>query len=291
MQGTITRAVWCTLAAFLLLLAACGGAPVQQTTPEAQYQFAKEAIVGKNYVKALDTLNAVVKRQSDSELAVRANLTRSVLLAGMSEAYKHLAEAYMEGYRNPSARSYANDMRKMAMDYYGMARVRSVEYVEGFDLTMKHVQAGKTVALDGPFPDTAGHENPALDKIRHGAMISDDERMKAEFDEVEAGLARAVASTLGVGDDLNAARARMQSGSATVKHPALLVSAAGQMCQLSAIFGRKALDDDRLNRAFHERALATADTAIEKLKQEPDKKLEDTVKKIKKECQQVMKGG
>lgn len=291
MSGTHTRAVGCTLAAFLFILAACGGGPTTQSTPEGQYQFAKEAIAGKNYVKALDTLNQIVKRQPDSELAMRASLTRSVLLAGMADGYKRMAEAYMDGYKSPNARTYANQMRKFAMDYYGMGRVRSVEYVEAFDLTMRHVQTGKPLTLDCALPQTTGREDPGLDKIRAGAMVSDDERLKVEYSEVESGLARAIAATLGVGEDLNAARARFEGGAAKVAQPALLVAAAGHMCQLSAIFGRRALDDDRLDRAFHERALTTADSALEKLKKEPNAKLEATVKKIRKECEKVLKGG
>lgn len=291
MQRTTTRAAWYTLAAAMLFLAACGGGPSPESTPEGQYKFAKEAIAGKNYVKALDTLEQVIKRGPDSDLAVRANLTRAALLAGMSEAYKRMAEAYMEGYKSPSARAYSSQMRKMAMDYYGMGRVRSVEYVEGFDRTAKHIQAEKTLTFDLPMPQTIGREATALEQVRHGKLLSDEERVKIEYEEVEAGLARAIAQMLGVGEDLNAARARLQGGSATVNPTGMLVAAGQRMCLLSAIFRPRALDDQRLDRAFHERALATVDSALERLKKEPDKKLEESAKKVKQECQKALKGG
>ena len=291
MQRTTTRAVWYTLAAVMLVLAACGGGPAPESTPEGQYKFAKEAIAGKNYVKALDTLEQVIKRAPDSDLAVRANLTRAALLAGMADAYKRMAEAYMDGYRSPSARAYSSQMRKMAVDYYGMGRVRSVEYVEGFDRTAKHIQAGKALTFDLPMPQTMGQEAAAMEQIRHGKMAGDEERVKIEYEEVEAGLARAIAQMLGAGEDLNAARARLQGGSATVNPTGMLVAAAERMCLLSAIFHPRALDDQRLDRAFHERALTTVDTAMERLKKEPDKKLEDSAKKLKKECEKAMKGG
>ena len=291
MQRTTTRAVWSTLAAGMLFLAACGGGPAPESTPEGRYKFAKEAIAGKNYVKALDTLEQVIKRAPDSDLAVRANLTRAALLAGMADAYKRMAEAYMDGYRSPSARAYSSQMRKMAVDYYGMSRVRSVEYVEGFDRTAKHIQAGKALTFDLPMPQTMGQEAAAMEQIRHGKMAGEEERVKIEYEEVEAGLARAIAQMLGAGEDLNAARARLQGGSATVNPTGMLVAAAERMCRLSAIFQSRALDDQRLDRAFHERALTTVDTAMERLKKEPDKKLEDSAKKLKKECEKAMKGG
>ena len=113
-----TRTVRFSLAFLGLLLAiSCGtGKPqLSKNSPEYLYSQAKEAMADVKYEKAISLTNDLQQKFPDSEYATKARILRVVLLAGLSSAYRDMAEAYLTGFEKPGGNS--GKLRSTAFDY------------------------------------------------------------------------------------------------------------------------------------------------------------------------------
>src|SRR5437762_10375303 len=102
----------------LMVAMSCGtGKPqLSKNSPEYVYSQAKEAMADVKYEKAISLTNDLLQKFPESDYATKARILRVVLLAGLSSAYRDMAEAYLAGFEKSSPN--AGKLRGTAFDYY-----------------------------------------------------------------------------------------------------------------------------------------------------------------------------
>lgn len=286
------RRAWlgCALGGVALLLLSCDG-PIVARSPEALYALAKQQIAHANYSPALDTLSKVIRESPQSEPARRAHVLRVALLGGMAQAFKDIAESYLEGHQQAGAAAYASQMRSMAIDYFGRARGHSIELVEALD----RLQQEATPApwrLDLPLPQAASG-SAVLAKVRQGTWVEDPERAQAEREELRQGLAQMLAGLVDTEGNLDRARERLRfRGLPFEVEPAnFYLGAARELLNLSSIYRPEALRDPRMFRLFHERAAAAAARAAQRAAEIGNDRIRDESEQLQRHCQTVLERG
>ena len=95
----------CVLGLMFAIGCGSGKPPMSKNSPEYVYSQAKEAMADAKYEKAIGLTNDILQKFPDSEYAGKARILRVVLLAGMSSAYRDMADAYLEGFEKPGGNS------------------------------------------------------------------------------------------------------------------------------------------------------------------------------------------
>ncbi len=271
---------------FSSLVAWSGCAPSPKpVTPASQFAEAKEMLRQRTHDRALDSLAKLSKQEN--EMAERARMLSIAVLGGMGESYREMADAYMKG--STVVRTEAEKMRfrKMAMDYYGMARVRSLNYVEQL-LPLLRKSDTKPFTVEARFPEASAVENATLNKLQQGIWVGEEERYRAELDMLDLWVAKILCASASV-SDLNQGRALYQKGTVDLDPRGYFVAMAKTMMDASALFTPKALDNSRMRRLFYEKADETLDVSMRLLKMQPDKALETRARRMKQDCQKELK--
>lgn len=257
-------------------LAACGG-PIVARSPEALYARAQEQIANGRYVPALDSLDRAAEKTPDSPAGVRAQLLRLALLGGLTWAYQDIAQSYLEGHQRAGEAPHAPRMRSTAMDYFGRVRGLGTDLVEALD-------AGEQEYLAAPVrlnfvPPQAEGSGATLDRLREGNWLEDEERARAERERVEQGLT----------DMLRRLSGNRPLGPDTEFEPAAVaLGTARHLLDLTAAFAPEALDDPRMYRHFHQRALTAAALAAEMGREAGNFLWEGQAKEIERLCRRVL---
>ena len=135
----------------LVLAMSCGsGKPISKNSPEYLYSQAKEAVAEVKYEKAISLTNDVQQKFPDSEYATKARILRVVLLAGMSSAYRDMAEAYLEGFDKPGGNS--GKLRSTAFDYYRKQKNAALGLSEASDYFLKDTSARRPMCWSATSP-------------------------------------------------------------------------------------------------------------------------------------------
>jgi hypothetical protein len=205
----------------------------------------------------------------------------------MGECYREMGDAYLKGSTVVRNESEAMRFRKMAMDYYGMARVRSLNSVEQFLPLLKKSDA-KPFVIEASFPAAAPMENPTLLKVKQGLWVSDEERYRAEVDTLDLWMAKMLCAFASV-SDFNEGRSLYEKGTVELDPRGYFAAMAKTMMDASALFAPKALNDSRMRRIFCEKANDALDSSLRLLKMQPDKALEGRARKMKDDCQKELK--
>ncbi len=276
-----------TLAGICLVLIAWAGcaAPQKPATPASQLADAKELLRQHNYDRAVDVLAKLSKQEN--ETAERGHMLLIAVLGGMGESYREMGDAYVKGSTLVRNKAESTRFRKMAMDYYGMARVRSLSYVEQLLPLLKKSDT-KPFTIEANFPEASATENPTLHKVEQGIWVQDEERYRAELDMLDLWVAKMLCASASL-SDLNQGRALYRKGTVELDPRGYFVAMAKTMMDASALFVPKALDDSRMRRLFYEKAGDTIDASMRLLKIQPDKVLEGRARKTKEDCQKELK--
>ena len=270
-----------------VLLLGCDG-PIVARSPEALYALAKEQMAHANYSPAVDTLARVVREAPQSESARRAHVLRIALLGGMARGFKDVAESYRAGAQQAGAAAYATQMRSLAMDYFSRARGRSIEMVEALDRLMSEAATGP-LRVDFPLPEVAAADSAALGKVRQGNWVEDPARLQAEQEEVRQGLAEMLATVLGAGGDIHKARGRFRGREVELDLAVFYLGLAQEIVDISSIYGPQALQDRRVFRLYHKRALAAAEQAARLAGEKGNTQLQEESERLKRHCQEVLR--
>ncbi len=270
-----------------LLLSACTSAP---PTPAGEQYFndAKNNLSAMDYQTALKNLDRLIKSAGDQPLGQQGIVIRTMLLTAMAEGAQRMAEAYSTGAKQPAAQAQRAAFTKMRSDYYGVARVRLMNAMEGV-MSQRAKLGDQALRLDLPFPAFSATEHPALGQIKAGRTVSDAERYRAELESVRNSFARGMAGLAGAGEDIHKGHARFEQGNVQVDPSLYLVEVTEDFLHMADIFGPRGLDDSRYRRTTLEVVRDNLDLAAKLLAAKPDKDLEARVKKLKAECDKQLK--
>lgn len=273
--------------AIYLLLLACGGA---SPTPSAQQYFsdAKTNLAASDFDAALKNLDRSIKSAGEQPVGRQAGVLRIVLLTGLTEGSKQMAEAYAAGLKEPAAQTRIGQFGRMRADYYGIARVRLMDALQAV-MDQRGKMGDNPIPLEVTFPGFTGAEDTAVAKIKKGYAVEDAERYRAELKADRNALARLLAVLVGAGNDPNKGQQMFSRGTIEIDPRLYLVELSSACLQLGAIFERRALDEPRYLRAVNEVVRDNMDLALKLLAARPDKGLEARARKIRAECEKTLK--
>lgn len=275
----------------LMLAMSCGSGKPQlsKNSPEYLYSQAKEAVAEVKYEKAISLTNDVQQKFPDSEYATKARILRVVLLAGMSSAYRDMAEAYLEGFDKPGGNS--GKLRSTAFDYYRKQKNAALGLSEAADYFLKDTSAAKTYVLECDFPAREVAHNKRLEEVKEGNVLDGEQRRAAEEHEVWDGMISTLSFFVGATGDRPKAKKLLESGTKTMDRPEFIVRLGRTLLDNQKVFGRQALNDVQLFRQFYDKAVECSELSQKLLKESPSAEIQTMADNLKGELEAMEKKG
>ncbi len=267
-------------------LLACSSEP-KKSAAEQHYAFAQTNLDRMEYDAALKNIEQMINAAGNGPLAQEGTVLEVVLQAAMADGAKTMAEAYEQGVKQPAAAGRYGDFIKMRSAYYGVARVRLLNAMEGA-MKQRSKLGAAPVKLQIRFPDFSGTPPPALAAVREGRWVDDTERFRAELETVRTAFARTVARLAGAGDDVHKGHAAFDA-TQQFDPRVYLLELSDQFLRISEIFEPKALGDMRYRRICYEVIRDNMDLTQKLLAATPDKDMEKRVLQIKGDCEKGLK--
>lgn len=269
------------------LLASCSDGPFLSDTPPALYALAKEQIANANYSRAVDSLARAVREAPQSESAQRARVLRVALLGGMARGFRDMGESYLEGHRRAGEAEHAPKLRSVAMDYFVRTRGRSLEMVGVLD-AMQRDPAAHALRMEFKPVEEVGGESPLLEEIRQGKQVSDRERLAAERERIDRGLAEMLVRLAGSERNPNRLWFQLAKGEVEVDLAAFYLGAAREQVEMATIYRSEALGERRMNRFYYERAAALAKRASQLAEEKGDTEMQEDADRLLRHCQELL---
>lgn len=275
----------------LLLTMSCGSGkpPISKNSPEYLYSEAKEAMEEVKYEKAISLTSDLLQKFPDSEFAVKARMLRVVLLAGLSSAYRDMAEAYLAGFEKPGPN--AGKLRGTAFDYFRKQKNAALGLIEAADYFLKDTSTTKAYVLECDFPAREVAHNKRLDEVREGSVLDGDQRRAAEEHEVWDGMINTVSFFVGAAGDRPKAKKLLESGTRTMDRPEFIVRLGRTLLDNQKVFGRQALNDVQMFRQFYDKALECSDLSQKLLKDSPSAEVQTMADNLKGDLEALEKKG
>ncbi|MEW5974767.1 MAG: hypothetical protein AB1898_03060 [Acidobacteriota bacterium] len=257
----------CWLAGCLLN---CGGsAPkVSKDSPEYQFSEAKQALVELNYEGAISFTGKVINQPEDNPYEKKARLLRMILVAGLSDGHRTIAEAYLAGSEKSMKDSMA--LRAKGMDYYRKQKNAALAFLQAADYFVSRPDDASAFVLECDFPAKDIVPNRKLDEVRNGVLLDEEERRACEAIEVGNGVIVALSSFLGAGDDRAKARKLLETGSIQLDPADFMVRIGRTLITNQKVFGRTALNEVQNYRQLFDKAVECSEVAQKLLKQKPN---------------------
>jgi hypothetical protein len=269
------------------LLPACTSTP---PAPPAERYFAdaKNNLTAMDYEAALKNLDRAVKSAGADPAGRQARLLHTALLVALAEGTKEMGDAYGAGMRQPAASARQSQFVKMRADYYGICRVRLMNAMENM-LAERGKLGEQLLPFNVAFPEFRGTRHPAIETIETGYGPEENDRYRAELESVRNALARTLARWAGAGEDVHKGHAAYDRGGVQIDPRVLLIEASNSFLRIGEVFDRRSLDDPRHYRITLEVVRDTLDVALKLLTAKPDKELEARAKKLRADCEKILK--
>src|SRR5262245_9664503 len=278
------------VAGFIVAIGCGGGKPqMSKNSPEYVYSQAKEAMADAKYEKAIGLINDVLQKFPDSEFAGKARILRVVLLAGMSSAYRDMADAYLEGFEKPGGNS--GKLRSTAFDYLRKQKNAALGLSEAADYFLKDTSPAKSYVLECDFPAREVSHNKRLDDVKEGNVLDGEQRRAAEEHEVWDGMLSTLSFFVGAAGDRPKAKKLLETGTKTVDRPEFIVRLGRTLIDNQKVFGRQQLNDVQLFRQFYDKALECSELAQKLLKDSPSAEVQTMADNLKGELEAMEKKG
>ncbi len=273
---------------FLVFTVACSQQPqLSRNSPEYQYAQIKKALSDLKYEKIITQTNEFIARFPGTPYGDKARILRIVLLAGVGDAYKSMAEAYVDGFDKSTKN--AGQLRATAYDYYRKQKNTALGLYGASEYFLTSFSENTAYVLECDFPSKDLVSNSKLDEVRKGNLIDSEQLKIAEDTEVGNGIIRALASFLGAAEDRAKARKLMESGSKPLDHAEFLVRLGRTLLENQKLFGRSALKEIQPFRQFNQKASQCADTALKILKDKPNEEIQKLADSLKTELETSQK--
>ncbi|MCI0423860.1 MAG: hypothetical protein L0312_32385 [Acidobacteria bacterium] len=279
----------CLMGMMLAMSCGSGKTQVSKNSPEYIYSQAKEAMAEVKYEKAISLTNDILQKFPDSDYAAKARILRVVLLAGLSSAYRDMAEAYLAGFEKSIQN--AGKLRSVAFDYYRKQKNAALGFSEACDYFLKDGSARKTYVLECDFPTREVAHNKRLDEVREGGVLDGEQRRAAEEHEVWDGMLNTLSFFVGAAGDRPKAKKLLESGSKTMDRPEFIVRLGRTLLDNQKVFGRQALNDVQQYRQLYERALQCSELSQKLLKESPSPETQAMADNLKTELESLEKKG
>jgi hypothetical protein len=279
------------LIGLLLLLVsclACSEKPkVNKETAEYRYAEAKKAMAEVKFEKAISATSEVISRFPGSDYADRARILRIVLMAGLSEGYKSMADAYIAGYEKSIKN--AGQFRAPAFDYYRKQKSAALGCYEASDYFLKNYSDKTPYVLDCDFPAQDVTVNRGIEDIRAGKLIAPELLIVTDQTELQNKVILTLTSFVGAGEERAKARKLLESGPKNLEHSEFMVSLARTLLDNQKLFGRQALNDPTNFKEFLQKAKESSDLAQKLLKEKPNKEIQGRADRLKKDIEALEK--
>ncbi len=279
---------WPILAAIAvsLVLLACSSAP---PTSESDTSFtdARNNFKASDFKAALRNLDKVIKGSSDESQRQQAIVLRTVLVTALADANKQMAEAYYIGAKTPAGQSRSGSYYKTRSDYYSTARSYLMDGMQSV-MDQRSKLGAAPLVIEVTFPGFQG-VNAAMNKIKSGAPVSDNEQLTAEQQATRNALATVLSAIAGAPDDLNKGQEIYARGKVQIDPRAYLIELSNSFYQSEAMFDWRGLNQPDKQRLVNDVVRGNLDIAQKMLTAKPDKTMEARVKKMLSDCDKADK--
>ncbi len=239
-----TRQTATTLVLCLAAVVACGScssgpAPAKMGTPQWYWGAARDTFRQGDLAKTQEHLEKLMT--TDNPFKRRAATWHLVILAGLAEGHKDLAEAYDAG--AGLTKTQAGDFRRVAADLRRLARLYSLGLAQEAGRFQKEAAETERVTLDFAFPRGSATEAITLDRLRKGIFPSEGERVTALQRTIERGVLLETAAVAGAGQDTAKAAELFKTQPVEAPRTVFLYGVASSLYDLTGIFDRKKLNE------------------------------------------------
>lgn len=225
-------------AAALALTIGCssgGPPPVRAGTPEYFFETALDSYSKGDYLKANDWMTKLSK--SEGEVSGKARAWRMVVLGGLMQGYRELADQYEFGSR--ANKDKPGPFFKKTSDYRTLAATMAIELTENYDAFLKAVPTGD-VQLPFPYPPQGSLAKPTtMDRVGTGQMPSDSEVATLVSRMLERGVLSMAASAVGASGDAAKAQTAYKATPVTAPRATFQLAMAKLLYDASNIFSAK----------------------------------------------------
>ncbi len=269
----------------IVCLAAAGcsqESQVDRNTPEYLFSEVKKAVADGRYEKALDSSGALQTRFPKSEQAAKARLLNIVLLAGQSDGFRNIADAYLAG-MEADAQQYGK-LRSMAFNYHRKRKSVALILYQACDRFLERHSPESTYALESSWPVDDSEQGPdQLEEVRSGTMLDSEQQEEVEVVELPKGIARTLARFLDSGEDLAQARATLDEGSVELVPSRALLTVAQCILDNQKLFGREGLSEVKNYSIFLHQADKALNLTLASLQEHPDEAIQASADQLKAE--------
>ena len=269
----------------IVCLAAAGcsqESQVDRNTPEYLFSEVKKAVADGRYEKALDSSGTLQTRFPKSEQAAKARLLNIVLLAGQSDGFRNIADAYLAG-MEADPEQYGK-LRSMAFNYHRKRKSVALILYQACDRFLERHSPESTYALESSWPVDDSEQGPdQLEEVRSGTMLDSEQQEEVEVVELPKGIARTLARFLDSGEDLAQARATLDEGSVELVPSRALLTVAQCILDNQKLFGREGLSEVKNYSIFLHQADKALNLTLASLQEHPDEAIQTSADQLKAE--------
>ena len=278
---------WPILAAIAicLLLLACSSAPPTSQS-DTSFTDARNNFKASDFEAALRNLDKVIKGSSDESQRQQAIVLRTVLVTALADANKQMAEAYYIGAKTPAGQSHSGSYYKMRSDYYNTARSFLMDGMQAV-MDQRSKLGATPLVIEVTFPGFQG-TNAAMNKIKGGQLVSDNDQLSAEQQATRNALATVLSAIAGAPDDLNKGQ-QIYSNKVEIDPRAYLIELSNSFYQSEAMFDWRGLNQPDKTRLVNDVVRGNLDIAQKMLTAKPDKDMQARVKKMLSDCDKADK--
>jgi hypothetical protein len=233
----------------------------------------------------LRNLDKVIKESSDESKRQQAIVLRTVLVTALADANKQMAEAYYIGAKTPARQPHSGPLQNAVGLLQHRALLSDGCHAGGDGST---VQVGRSpLVIEVTFPGFQG-TNAAMNKIKSGQPVSDNDQLSAEQQATRNALATVLSAIARAPDDLNKGQ-QIYNNRVEIDPRAYFIELSNSFYQSEAMFDWRGLNQPDKTRLVNDVVRGNLDIAHKVLTAKPDKEMQARVKKMLSDCDKADK--
>lgn len=270
---------------FCMVAAGCSQEPqVDRNSPEYLFSQMQEAVGDGRYEKAASWTVDLQTKFPKSEQTVKAQLLEIIVLAGQSEGYRNIADAYLAG-MEADPQQYGK-LRSTAFNYHRKRKSVALALYQACDRFLKRHSPQTTYALESLWPVDDSDKGPdQLEEVRAGKLLDSEQQQQVEVVALPMGIARMLARFLGSEGDLVQAQTTLKQGAMDLVPSQLLLTVTQCLLDNQKLFGREGLSEIKNYSLFLREALESLNLALARLQDRPDETIQARADELKEQIE------